>query len=302
MIVRNRQPVRLAALIALTSLWTNGSSARGEVYPVTTSGQAKSYALTFPNPDHMWDIETYFGSSGDFEANAYQYDSTQPDSPFISCEVTGHSVAHVDASGATGTAELETHWVATNPFPVPNMQSGVFDSENYFSYSFITDTPGTITIHVTTVSNLNNIWPLDPEAVVNYAMAINHTVTFDGEYTELMLNDQHTLVYQIPAGFYQLILEHKPNSGITPWPTCDVYSTTNMTFTIETDPSAPDVMGDMDCDGDLDLDDVPAMVMALLEPELYVEFHGCIENGDFTADELVDGADLQDFATNLVGE
>jgi hypothetical protein len=297
----------VSAVISLVSTFSLGlalaTPVSADVIPVTTSGQAKAYALTFPNQDHPWDIETWFGGAGDYSASAYQFDSTESISPgtFITCEVTSNAAVHIDSSGATGTASLRTDWAATNPFPVPNSQSGVFDSENFVMYSFVTDTPGTITIDLTCTSDLPNVIPLDPGDIVNYAMAINHTVTFNGTWTELLLNDQQTLVYAIGAGFHQLKLERHPNSGITPWPNCDVYSTTAMEFTIETG-TVLNVMGDMDCDEDVDFDDIPAMTMALLDPGLYAEIHGCIENGDFTEDEVVDGADLQAFTDVLVGE
>lgn len=277
--------------------------ADAEVFPVTTSGRAKAYALTFPNPDHSWDLETWFGSTGDYTASAYQIDTTENISPgtFITCEVTSNSTAQIDASGASGSVMLRTDWVAINPFSIPNTQSAVFDSENIVTYSFITNTHGSITINIDSESNLPNIVPLDPQDVCNYAMAVNNTVYFNNVYTELLLNDQQTIVYEIFPGYHELKLERKPNSGIQPWPNCNVYSETNMTFTIETDPSI-DTMGDMDCDTDVDMDDVPAMVMALLDPGLYQEFYGCIQNGDFTGDEWVDGADLQDFTLLLFGE
>lgn len=288
-------------MLAITAVATVPAFA--DVYPSSTTGRARSYALVFPNPFPNWDQQSYFGSTGDYEADGYQFSTIgSPPAVGATCEVTSSSVAHVDASGTTGTGTLHTRWVASNTMTSPNTQGGSFDSDNYFQYSFITDTPGTITINTTSSSNLPNVIPLDPQDVVNYAMAINHTVTFNGEYTELYLNDQKTLVYQIPPGFHVLLLERHPNSGLQPWPNCDVYSTSSVSFTIETEPTPPDIMGDMDCDGDLDIDDVPAMVDALLDPGLYQELYGCLYHGDFTFDEFVNGEDLQGFVDAYFGE
>ncbi len=58
-----------------------------------------------------------------------------------------------------------------------------------------------------------------------------------------------------------------------------------------------DVLGDMNCDGVLDLDDVPAMVLALLDPDAYaITYPDCdITAGDINEDGNVDGLDLQGF-------
>jgi arylsulfatase A-like enzyme len=56
-------------------------------------------------------------------------------------------------------------------------------------------------------------------------------------------------------------------------------------------------LGDMNCDGARDSDDVAKFVAALLDPAVHVAAHpNCpIENGDFTGDGAVDGADVNLF-------
>jgi 6-phosphogluconolactonase (cycloisomerase 2 family) len=63
----------------------------------------------------------------------------------------------------------------------------------------------------------------------------------------------------------------------------------------------PYVAGDMDCDGDLDLDDIPAFVLALLDAPGYgTTYAFCsIGRGDMNADTFVDGADIQIFVNAL---
>ena len=64
-----------------------------------------------------------------------------------------------------------------------------------------------------------------------------------------------------------------------------------------------EVLGDMNCDGVLDMDDVPAMVPALLDPDEYAaQYPACdILNGDLNEDGSVDGLDVQEFLNALLG-
>lgn len=62
----------------------------------------------------------------------------------------------------------------------------------------------------------------------------------------------------------------------------------------------PVLLGDMDCNGAVNLADVPAMSLALTDPIQYGQVHGCILNGDFTGDGQVNGLDLQGFVSLLV--
>jgi len=57
--------------------------------------------------------------------------------------------------------------------------------------------------------------------------------------------------------------------------------------------------GDMDCDDDVDMDDVPLFIEALVDPD---NFTGCdINRGDMNEDESVNGLDTQGFVHVLVG-
>jgi hypothetical protein len=64
-----------------------------------------------------------------------------------------------------------------------------------------------------------------------------------------------------------------------------------------------DVPGDMNCDGVVDLDDVPAMVLALIDPDEYAaQYPDCdIATGDMNEDGDVNGLDLQPFVNALLG-
>jgi len=62
----------------------------------------------------------------------------------------------------------------------------------------------------------------------------------------------------------------------------------------------PAILGDMDCNGVVNLADVPAMTLALTDPAQYSQSFGCILNGDIAVDGLVNGMDLQGFVALIV--
>lgn len=64
------------------------------------------------------------------------------------------------------------------------------------------------------------------------------------------------------------------------------------------------VPGDMNCDGVFDMDDVPAMVLALIDPDGYAAaYPECdIMNGDMNGDSLVDGLDLLAWTQQLLAQ
>lgn len=60
-------------------------------------------------------------------------------------------------------------------------------------------------------------------------------------------------------------------------------------------------LGDMNCDGLVNLSDVEPMVMALTDPGAYnLAYPGCIANGDLNASTQTDGDDIQGFSTVLI--
>jgi len=247
-----------------------------------------------PNPIDPPDIESAIGTTGDFAVSTHAFDST---STALSCEVSASTTAQVAADGLSGNATIHIDWNAVNTVPPGGNPppTGSFEGEGVFEYSFIADTPFDITIGVTTTSNANG-----SGSSVENAMAINHEVRFLGAFTTLDLNDSETLVYtDLPAGFYQIYIVHFPNSGISPWPNGNPFADTNLSFTIVPEPPPPPTPGDLNCDNTVDVQDIEAMVMALTDPGLYLEFHGCIENGDLNDDELVDGRDLRGFVELL---
>jgi hypothetical protein len=65
----------------------------------------------------------------------------------------------------------------------------------------------------------------------------------------------------------------------------------------------PFILGDMNCDGRVDLDDVDPFVLALLDPSAYLAaFAFCsTERGDISGDLLLNGGDVAGFAALLVG-
>lgn len=85
-----------------------------------------------------------------------------------------------------------------------------------------------------------------------------------------------------------------PNADSRAW--LDLYRRAqNLDFPV------PVFFGDMDCNGIVDLEDAPAMVLALLDPMAYIGLYGCdLERGDFDGDQLTDGGDLQAFISALV--
>ncbi|MCG8404906.1 MAG: CRTAC1 family protein [Phycisphaerales bacterium] len=65
--------------------------------------------------------------------------------------------------------------------------------------------------------------------------------------------------------------------------------------------AAPSTLGDMDCSGSIDHDDVKSFALALANPDLY-ELSGCdILRGDFDENEQVDGRDIPGFIAFMLG-
>lgn len=287
---------RIGQIVMMTAaFFTAPVLLRAEIYPTSTIVSSRAHAWIGPNPIDPPDIDSTIGLTGDFVVSTHAFDDS---SAALSCEVSASTNAHVAADALSGNATIHIDWHAVNTVPPGGNPppTGSFEGEGVFEYSFIADTPFDITINVTTTSNANGS---GNPAVVN-AMAINHEVRFLGAYTTLDLNDSETLSYtDLPPGFYQVYVVHFPNSGISPWPDTHPIADTNLSFTIVPDPPPPPTPGDLNCDTVVDVNDIAAMVLALLDPGLYLEFHGCIENGDLNGDDLVDGLDLRGFVDLL---
>lgn len=80
----------------------------------------------------------------------------------------------------------------------------------------------------------------------------------------------------------------------------DSNAATDVVMTLDVPQQNP--LGDMDCSGTVDIDDVAPFVSALIDPSGYgAMFPGCnIDLADMNADTLRDGRDLHDFVATLV--
>jgi hypothetical protein len=63
----------------------------------------------------------------------------------------------------------------------------------------------------------------------------------------------------------------------------------------------PVIAGDMNCDGELDMDDIDPFVLALIDPAAFSALQSCcsISKGDMNTDTFVDGADVSQFTLAL---
>ena len=84
---------------------------------------------------------------------------------------------------------------------------------------------------------------------------------------------------------------------VAPWPG---YTADQVTLYWKEVPDT--ALGDLDCDGDIDLSDVPAFVLALTDPAAYAVAHAacCVTQADLNQDGQSDGLDIQLFVNTLV--
>jgi hypothetical protein len=278
--------VRAAVVLAVAG-FSSGASA--QVTPVTVTGKAGAYANIFPNPVGTMTYDDYFGPLGPYNLSEQQHSETSAD---LSCDVLSTGNGSVAASGTTGSATMNIHWVAVDNVPNGNPPpSGTFGGYGQFRYSFQLSSPMTLSVTVTTTSNGNGA----PEDVMN-SMAINHSLGVNNQFIELPLIGVTQQDYPLNAGFHVLLLEHYPNSGFAPWPATNVFAQTQISFQI----SAPAGNGDMNCSGGLTVSDIQPMVLALTNPAQYSATFNCLQNGDMNADGSVNGRDLQLFVDALV--
>ncbi|HWL94740.1 MAG TPA: hypothetical protein VNT79_14560 [Phycisphaerae bacterium] len=271
-----------------------------DVYPVSTSVRSEAYALVAPHPDHPADEDEQFGATGDFDTSTHQFDTSTDAQGTLTCDMTSSTTAHVEPSGISGNAMMHNHWIATNTKqPADANNYGVFGGETYFYYSFMVDSPSTLSV-TCTATYTGDLDGQDPATV---AMRINHYLTFgQNDYTEIPLDGEVTVDYELESGFHSFRVEHFPNSGIGPWVNVDLLATTAISFTIDSEPPV-DTDGDMNCDGVTDVDDVHGFALALADPEEYFVVYaecGEIFRANMNHDEFIDGLDLQEFTDTVL--
>ena len=89
--------------------------------------------------------------------------------------------------------------------------------------------------------------------------------------------------------------------GVPPDPSRAVWATVNTTaatvrFTVE-----DDSLGDLNCDGSVNINDVAAFAMALTDPTTYTATYACdISRADVNQDDHQNGEDIQAFLELLV--
>jgi len=273
----------------ILAIFAASGAAQAQVTPVTVEGMAGAYANIFPNPVGTMTYDSYFGALGPYNVSEQHHSELDPN---VSCDVLSIGSGSVAAGGASGSASMNIHWVAVNNVPQANPpHAGNFGGYGMFRYSFMLDSPATLSITVTTTANGGG----GNQSVLD-AMGVNHSLGVNNQFTELPLIGVTQQDYPLNAGFHVLLLEHYPNLGVSPWPTTDVFAQTDISFQI----SAPAGNGDMNCSGSLTTADIQPMVLALTDPAQYGANFNCLMNGDMNSDGLVDGRDLQLFVDALV--
>lgn len=279
--------------LAITTVAIAGWSrmAAGQVTPVSVTAKAGAYAHVDPTPFGTMTYDEYFGPLGPFNLSEHQYEEIPGGH---SCDVLGTCVGGVNAGGASGSATMHINWIPNDPFPPQPPappHSGTFGGYGMFRYSFMLAGPATLSVTVTTTSNTSG----SAEEILN-AMAINHSLGVNNQFTEVPVVGVTQQNYQLGAGFHILLMEHYPNLGVSPWPSTNVFAQTVVDFQI----SAPAGNGDLNCSGSLTVADIQPMVLALTDPAQYAANFNCQQNGDMNGDGQVNGRDLQLFVDALV--
>ncbi len=109
-----------------------------------------------------------------------------------------------------------------------------------------------------------------------------------------------TYTFQLENAIANVLVSAETAPALSPVvaATVDTASHGSFSFTVST--AQP--LGDMDCDGSVNLADVPAMAEALVDPAGYAaNYPGCDPlNGDFADDDLLNGADIAGFVAALL--
>ncbi len=277
--------------LAITAVAIAGriGTAAAQVTPVSVTAKAGAYAHVDPTPFGTMTYDEYFGSLGPFNLSEHQFEEIPGGH---SCDVLATCIGGVNAGGASGSATMQINWIATDPAPGGNPpHSGTFGGNGYFRYSFMLASPATLSVTVTTTSNTSGA----AEQILN-AMAINHSLGVNNQFTEVPVVGVTQQNYPLAAGFHILLMEHYPNLGVSPWPTTNVFAQTVIDFQIY----APAGNGDLNCSGSLTVADIQPMVLALTDPVQYSANFNCQQNGDMNGDGQVNGRDLQLFVDALV--
>ncbi len=213
-----------ATLLSLTPM-----TVFADFFPVSSSLKADANTQVAKAAFQPNDHHTDFGTTGDFSAAASQ-SSVFPASgtPTISSTLNSSTTAHVDASGFSGNATLFTHWVSTNSLsPGDINNTGSFSGNTFFQYSFLTTSSYKVLIDVITTSTGGD--PLG-------SMSVNHDVGFgvvnNLSFESLGLTGVTHYEYIAGSGVHDILVEHAPGSGMSPWPAGDYSATTQFTFTI----------------------------------------------------------------------
>lgn len=212
----------------------------GVVIPVTTTVRGVASANVQPNPEHPADSQTDTGTTGSFSVTAHDSDTATDANGTLLSDVSITGSAEVSADGASGTANLDSVWIATNSKPVgsPN-QGGLFSINMRFFYSFITDEPVTIVVDVNTV-----LGGTGDVAKGLAPMSVNHAITFDGiDFVDISLNGPTHAEYSVGPGAHQFQIDHVPNSGISPWPNVTMTFDSDIAFSIVPDPATALLLG-----------------------------------------------------------
>lgn len=106
--------------------------------------------------------------------------------------------------------------------------------------------------------------------------------------------------FQLDNALANVLVSAETAPALSPVVAATVDTSSNGSFSFTVSAAAP--LGDMNCDGSVNLADVPAMVEALVDPTGYAtNFPGCDPlNGDFADDDVLNGADIAGFVSALI--
>ena len=109
-----------------------------------------------------------------------------------------------------------------------------------------------------------------------------------------------TYTFQLENAIANVLVSAETAPALSPVVAATVDTASNGSFSFTVSTAQP--LGDMNCDGSVNLADVPAMAEALVDPTGYAaNYPGCDPlNGDFADDDLLNGADIAGFVAALL--